>query len=66
MSHETKHPAAVARECIGKLRYAKNRSEEEVVELHYRALESVEALAGGLGVAQARIAVLENALKAKE
>jgi len=43
-----KNPCEELRECIGKLRYAKNRSEEEVVELHDRALAAVEVIAAEL------------------
>ena len=39
-----KNPCEEPRECIGKLRYAKNRSEEEVVEFHDRALAAVEVV----------------------
>jgi hypothetical protein len=43
-----KHPCAELRECIGKLRYAKNRSEEEVVELHDRAINATDVMAAEL------------------
>ena len=43
-----KNPCEELRECIGKLRYAKNRSEEGVVELHDRALAAVEVVAAEL------------------
>jgi hypothetical protein len=39
------NPYEELRECIGKLRYAKNRSEEEVVELHDRAINAIDVIA---------------------
>jgi hypothetical protein len=68
-----KNPCAELRECVGKLRYAKNRSEEEVVELHDRAISAVDVVAAELVAhashdkyTEASIAELENRIKQLE
>lgn len=48
MSLTPKPPARTVRECIGKLRYAKNRSDAEIAELHDLALEALGSVMNDL------------------
>jgi hypothetical protein len=68
-----KNTCAELRECVGKLRYAKNRNEEEVVELHDRAINSADVMTAELAAharhdkyTEASIAELEDHIKQLE